>query len=46
MWSKVKAKLREYQTTNANTLSQATAEAFHSITVSNTKGKFKSSGYF
>jgi transposase len=46
MWSKVKTKLRESQATDADTLFQAIAEAFRSITVSNAKGWFESCGYF
>jgi transposase len=46
MWSKVKAKLKEYQATEADTLFQAIAEAFRSITASNAKGWFQSCEYF
>ena len=46
MWSKVKTKLREYQATDADTLFQAIAKVFRSITASNAKGWFESCGYF
>jgi transposase len=46
MWSKVKTKLRERQTTDADTLFLAIKEAFESITPSNTQGWFECCGYF
>jgi transposase len=46
MWSKVKTKLRKYQATDSESLFQAIAKAFGSITASNAKGWFESCGYF
>jgi transposase len=46
MWSKVKAIVRISQTTDTDTLFQAIAEAFRSITASNAEGWFESCGYF
>jgi transposase len=46
MWSKIKAKLRESQATDADALFIAIGEAFSSITASNAEGWFESCGYF
>jgi transposase len=46
MWSKVKTKLREHQTTDAEALFLAIKDAFDAITPSDARGWFKSCGYF
>jgi transposase len=46
MWSKIKTKLREAQTTNTDALFQAIKHAFESITPSDAKGWFESCRYF
>ena len=46
MWSKIKAKLREYQATDTYTLFFAIKDAFSLVTASNAIGWFQSCGYF
>jgi len=46
MWSKVKAKLREYQATDGDALFIAIGKAFSTITASNAEGWFENCGYF
>jgi transposase len=45
MWSKIKAKLREYQATGTDTLFWAIKDAFSLITASNAEDWFQSCGY-
>lgn len=46
MWSKMKAKIKEYQATDAESLFSAIKGALKTVTASNAKGWFKSCGYF
>ena len=46
MWSKIKAKLKEYKARDQDSLLNAIRDAFNLVTASNAKGWFESCGYF